>query len=158
MSPQSLAESLFPLVHASATQPRGDRRSPFAPLVSWLTTSWASEDHETAKMDRFLVPETHLFTSPVINFHDLPKRSLALPCAHTFGVPSRDDNYGGASEMCIQPHKDGLTENELDYVVNSLLEYLEEAKLTSPESGCEEYEYYAPENTERGLCHGFLYV
>lgn len=65
-----------------------------------------------------------------------------------------DDDNDDASEMRISlahPHKHGLTKQEFDYVVNSLLEYLEEAELASPESGCEEYEYYAPANNERRL-------
>ena len=38
------------------------------------------------------------------------------------------------------------------------LSYLEEAEIASPESGCEEYEYYSPENAERKLHHGPWYA
>ena len=76
-------------------------------------------------------------------------------------IALRDDDDDDASIMRMplgQPHKDDLTKEEVDYVVNSLLEYLEEAKVASPESGCEEYEYYTREYTKRRLRHGLWYL
>jgi len=163
MALQSLAETLFPLADASATQPRGKLHSPFSPLVGWLATLWGSEDRERAKMERVLVHDPDLFLSPGSSSDTLP----SVHPTETAGMTLCDDgNDGdndydydydcdcdyddGAPEMRIspiQPRKHGLTKEEFDYVVNSLLEYLEEAELSSPESGCEEYEYYAPGDT-----------
>ena len=163
MSPRSLAQALVPLADASATQPRSKLHSPFSPLVGWLATWLSSEGRgrEAAKTDRFLVPDPDLFISPV-TFPELsdPVPPIAAHSTATDGpsmsIALRDD----VSEMrvpLIQPRKDGLTEDEFDYVVNSLLEYLEDAELASPESGCEEYEYYSLEKTQRRLRHGLWY-
>jgi hypothetical protein len=156
--------SLVSLANASATQLRRKLHSPFSPfspLVGWLATWWPSEDHGSARTDHFLVPDPDLFISPLITF---PQPSNGTPdSADVSSVAWYDndkDDEDDVSEVCNpfgQPHRDGLTKDEFDYVVNSLLKFLEEAELASPESGCEEYEYYAPENTERGLRHGLWY-
>ena len=141
-----------PAADASATQPHRKRHS-LSPLVGWLATLWKPANRETAKMDHFLVHSPGLFNSPVSS-------SNALPTIHTT-TDDDDDDDDDAPEMRISlthPHKHGLTKEEFDYVVNSLLAYLEEAEIASPESGCEEYEYYAPENTERRLHYGPWYV
>ena len=140
-------QTLSLAAEASATQPRRKHHS-LSPLVGWLTTLWKPENRQKAKMDHVLVHGPGLFNSPVSS-------SNALPTIHT------TDDDDDASDMRISlahPHKHGLTNEEFDYVVNSLLEYLEEAELASPESGYEEYEYYAPENTERRLRHGPWYA
>ena len=161
MPHQSFAETLFSLADASATQPRSRLQSPFSPLVGWLATLWAS-NRKAAKRDHCLIPEPILFTSPA----SLHEPSNTPPMVHSADITDtdialRDDDDDDASVMRIplgQPHKDGLTKEEVDYVVNSLLEYLEEAKVASPESGCEEYEYYAREFTGRRLRHGLWYL
>jgi hypothetical protein len=155
---QTLAETPFPLTDVSATQPRSRLQSPFSPLVGWLVRLWASEGRKAAKKDHHLIPESYHFTSPA-SFYEYPN---SPPTAHSTGTASHDDDGDDddASDMRIllnQPHKDGLTKEEVNYVVNSLLEYLEEAEVASSESGCEEYEYYAPENTARRLRHGLWY-
>ena len=136
---------------ASATQPHRKRhRHSLSPLVGWLATLWKRENRETAKMDHSLVRDPGLLISP-------GSSSSAPPTVHA----TTDDDDDDAPEMHIsftQSHKHGLTEEEFDYVVNSLLKYLEEAELASPESGCEEYEYYAPNNTERRLHYGPWYA
>ena len=159
MSSQSFAENLFPLADASATQPRSKPHSPFSPLVGWFATWWSSEneDREAAKTNCSLGPDLDLFASP-INPSDMSNARPTIHTTDTSAMALRDDD---ASETCIplvQSYKDGLTKEEFDYVVNSLLEYLEEAELASPESGREEYAYYAPENAERRLRHGVWYV
>lgn len=153
MSLRSLAENLFPRADASATQPQRKRHSTFSPIVGWLATLWAPEDRKTAKMDHSLVHDPGLFISPVSSSDTPPVVHTPDTAGMTMHDDDNDDN-DDASEMCISlthPHKHGLTKQEFDYVVNSLLEYLEEAELASPESGCEEYEYYAPTNNERRL-------
>ena len=157
MSPQSLAKILFPLAGASATQPRSKIRSPFSPLVGWLATLWPPQRRKKAKKDRSLVPEPPHITSP-ITFHE-PKTPPII--YSTDGITSRDDDNGDdeydASELpgTLSPSfEQGLTKEELDYVVNALLEYLEEAKVASPESSHEEYEDYAPVHNRRRLRHG----
>ena len=175
MPHQSLAETLASLADASATQPRSRLQSPFEPLVGWLATLWAS-DRKAAKRGRSIIPEPVLFTSPA----SLHKPSNTPPLVHSADttdialhddddndvnddndVDDNDDDNDDASDMLLplsQTHKDGLTEEDVDYVVNSLLEYLERAKVASPESGCEDYEYYAPGNAGRRLRHGLWFV
>ncbi len=148
-------QSLSLAADASATQPHRKRHSPFSPLVGWLATLWEPENRETAKMDHVLVHDPGLFISPVSS-------SNAPPTIHTTDTAGMttlhaaddDDDVPDMRISLTHPHKHGLTKEEFDYVVNSLLEYLEEAELASPESGYEEYEYYAPENTERRLHYG----
>ena len=181
MSPQSLAETLFPLAEASAILPRNKLHSPFSPLVGWLSTLWAADDREAARTDHFLIPaDAHLFGPPT-NFDfdfDLdfagPSHTNTPPSIHSIdsaGISLRDsdndndsdedeDEDEDASELRLsllrRPSKHGLTEEEFDYVVNSLLEYLEDAEL---ESGCEEHEYYAPpEKTGRSRLRGLWYA
>lgn len=141
MPPKSLTETLFPLADAS-TLPRSKLHSPFSPLVGWLSTLWALEDHDRARMDTFLYPGEEFFVSPA----DFPEPPNAPPPSYSVDTTASYDDRDASerSSPLIWPHKYGLTEKEFDYVVTSLLEYLEEAEL---ESGCEEYEYYAPENT-----------
>ena len=156
MSLQSLAKNLFPLADASAIQPRSRLQSPFSPLVGWLATWLSSEDYGTTKTNRLPVPDLDLFVSP-INPPKPPNTSPAFHSADASAMAQRDDDALGMRVPFNQACEDGLTKEEFDYVVNSLLEYLEEAKLASPESGCEEYEYYAPENTEGMQRHGLWY-
>jgi hypothetical protein len=152
---QSFPETLIGLGDASATQPRNRLQSPFSPLVGWLATLWA--ERKAAKRNHRLMPEPVLFTSRT-SFHE---PSNTLPASTDIIAPRNEDDYNDdASDMRIplsQSHNDGLTKEEVDYVVNSLLEYLEEAKVASPESGCEEYEYYASEDVGRRLRHGLWY-
>lgn len=164
---QSVAEALSSLADASATQPRSRLQSPFSPLVGWLATLWAS-DRKAAKRDHYLIPEPTLFTSPA----SLHEPSNTLPSVHSTDITGmalhdEDDYDDSASDMHIplsrslplsHSHKDGLTEEEVDYVVNSLLEYLEETKVASPESGCEDYENYVPGYAGRRLRHGLWYL
>ena len=152
MSPQSLAETLFPIADASATLPRSKLHSPSSPLAGWLAALWAPEDHETAIMDTFLFLGEESFVSPI----DFPEPPNAPPSVHSVGSASRDDNDASErSRPLTRPHKHGLTEKEFDYVVSSLLEYLEEAEL---ESGCDEYEYYDPANIECRLPRDLWYA
>ena len=160
MPRQSIAETLTSLADASATQPRGRLQSPFSPLVGWLATLWAS-DRKAAKRGRSIIPEPVLFTSPA----SLHQPSDAPPSVHSIdntGIALHDGNDGDddddeASDM-LPPLSQGLTEEDVDYVVNTLLEYLEEAKVASPESGCEDYEYYVRGKPGRKLRHGLWYV
>jgi hypothetical protein len=151
MTLQALAESLIPL---AATQPRDRLHSPFSPLVGWLATLWLSEERNRANKNLFFVPDPDLFIFPA---NDPPPtvRSIGSPCIAPCGNDDDDDNNNNeVSEKripLVQPQKDGLTKEEFDYVVNSLLEYLEEAKLAPPESGYEECRHYVHENTERML-------
>jgi len=147
---------------ASATQPRRRLQSPFEPLVCWLATLLAS-DRKAVKRDHRLIPEPVLFTSPACS-PEPSNTPPTLPSTDITDIALRDDgeddDNDNTSDMHIplsQPPKDGLTKEEVDYVVNSLLKYLEEAKVASPELGCEEYEYYGPENTSRRLRHGLWY-
>ncbi|SRR5258706_15123978 len=158
---QSLAEALSSLADASATQPRSRLQSPFSPLVGWLATLWAS-DRKAAKRGHCLIPEPVLFTSPA-SLHEPSNTLPSVQSTDITGIAVHDDgDYDdNASDMLIplsQSHKDGPTEEEVDYVVNTLLEYLEESKVASAESGCEDYEYYAPEYTGRRLRHGLWYL
>jgi hypothetical protein len=101
-------------------------------------------------MEHSLVHDLDQFISPVSSSNTPP----TVHTTNTASVTLHDDN--NAPEMRIsltQLHKHCLTNEEFDYVINSLLEYLEEAELASPESGCEEYEYYSPENTKLRLQH-----
>lgn len=172
MSLQSLAEALGPLVDASATQPRNKPHSAFSPLVGWLDTWWSSEDCETATTDRFLVPDPDLFISPIINYN-FPEPSThtplpALRATNTPGIALQDEDCeDGVSEMrrpLRQSHKAGLTKEEFDYVVNSLLKFLEDAEAASRESGCDgcececECECIAPVNADHGLSHDLWYA
>jgi hypothetical protein len=156
---QSFPETLNALGDASATQPRNRRQSPFSPLVCWLATLWA--ERKAAKRDHRIIPEPVLFTSRA-SFHEPPNTP---PTVHSTtditDIASRDehDYDDEVSDMRIplsQSHNDGLTK-EVDYVVNSLLEYLEEAKVASPELRRKEYEYYASEDVGRRLRHGLWY-
>lgn len=161
MSLQSLAEALVPLADASATQPRSKLHSPFSPL-GWLTM-WSSEGRETARTDRFLVPDPDLFISPVINFNFSESSNhqtlSVLRTADSPGIALHDGNCEDG-QQCIsrQSHKEGLTKEEFDYVVNSLLKFLEEAEVASPESECEEYKCDASEDTDHSLGHGLWYA
>ena len=71
----------------------------------------------------------------------------------------RDDDAkeDDALDMGIAPCQQGLTKEEHEYVVNSLLASLEEGKVSSAEQAPEEYEYYGPEGEPR-LRHGLWYV
>jgi len=156
---RSLAQTLFPLAKASATQPRSRLQSPFSPLVSWLAKLLASERRKAAKKGPCLIPEPPLFTSPA-SLHESSNTPPTAPSTDITGIVLHDDN-DDASEMHVplsQPYKDGLTKEDVDYVVNSLLEYLEQAKVASPESGGDEYEYYAPKDDRRRLRHGLWYL
>jgi hypothetical protein len=158
---QSFPEMLIALGDASATQPRSRLRSPFSPLVGWLATLWA--ERRAAKRDRRIVPEPVLFTSRASSHEPSNMPPTVHSTTDITGIAPHDehDYDDNASDMRIplsQSHNDGLTKEEVDYVVNSLLEYLEEAKVASPESGCEEYEYYASEDVGRRLRHGLWYV
>lgn len=98
-------------------------------------------------MDTSLLPDEEFFVSTA----DFPDPPNAPPSVHSVDTASCDDSYASErSSPLIRPHKCGLTEKEFDYVVDSLLEYLEEAEF---ESGYEESEYYDPEDTEYGLPH-----
>lgn len=111
-------------------------------------------------MEHFLVHDPDPFISPVSSSNTPP----TVHTTDTAGITLHDgddNDDDDAPEMRIphnQPHKHGLTKEEFDDVVNSLLEYLEEAEIASPESGCEEYEYYSPENAERELHYGPWYA
>lgn len=165
MSPQSLAKTLFPRAKASATQPRRKIQSPFTPLVGWLAALWASKGRKKAQKDRSLVPEPHHFTTPV-TVHEEPTTPPIVHSTDSVGMTSRNDDGHSdydASEMPFplsQAFERGLTKEELDYVVDALLAYLEEGKAASPESGLEDYEYYAQERRPnvRRLRHGLWYV
>ena len=102
-------------------------------------------------MEHFLVYDPDPFISPVSSSNTPP----TVHTTDTADITLHDDNDNDATlETCSslnQPHKHGLTKEEFDCVVNSLLEYLEEAEIASPESGCEEYEYHSPENAKRKL-------
>jgi hypothetical protein len=52
----------------------------------------------------------------------------------------------------------GLTKEELDYLVTTLLNYLEEGNRASPESGFGDYENGILENTECRPRHGLWYA
>ena len=163
MPHQSLAEILSSLADASATQPRGRLQSPFSPLVGWLATLWASDRRKAAKRGHSIIPEPVLFTSPA-SLHQPSDTHPSLPSTDTAAIALHDDNDNdnddddddNASDMFL-PLSHGLTDEDVEYVVNSLLEYLEEGKAASPESGCEDYEYYARGNTRR-LRHGLWFV
>ena len=148
---------------ASATQPRRRLQSPFEPLVGWLATLWAS-DRKAAKRHHCLIPEPVLLTSPACSPEPsntpptLPSTDITDIALRDDGDDDHNDDASGMRIPLSHSPKDGLTKEEVDYVVNSLLEYLEEAKVASPESGCEEYEYYGPENTSRRLRHGLWYL
>jgi len=70
---------------------------------------------------------------------------------------SRAADDDDTSEMSITSCQPGLSKEEHEYVVNSLLAFLEEGKVPSAEQVLEEYEYYAPEGEPR-LRHGLWYV
>lgn len=164
MSLQSLAETLVPLADASATQPRSKLHSPFSPLVGWFATWWSSEGYESAGTGRSLVPDPDLFISPVFHYPEPSNHTppAALHCTDTPGIALCNGDEGeDGSEIRIPlspPRKDGPTKEEFEYVVNSLLKFLEEAELVSSEAVCEEYKYYTPEKTERRLRHGLWYA
>ena len=160
MSPQSLVIPLFPLAKASATQPRRKIPSPISHLVGWLTTLWASKGRKRAKKERSLVPDPPHSTP--VTLYEEPETPLAIYATDSDGLTSRDGDHGhdalGTPISLSQFVGHDLTQEELDYVVDALLVYLEEGKAAPPDSGREEHEYHTPERTGRRLRHGLWCV